>query len=75
MELNQFDEDFFKIPCHSTAVERAVYLTSQAAEAVVGYESRHGFILNKLQSAEKIPTNFSRKHFKILAQTSNESPF
>ena len=75
IEKNQFDDEFFKIACHSQAVERAVYLTSQAAETVVGYEARHGFILNKLQIAEKIPTNFSRKHFKILAQTSNESPF
>ena len=75
IEKNQFDDDFWKIPTHSQAVERAVYLTSQAAEAVVGYENRHGYILNKIKSAEKIPTNFSRKHFKALAQTSHESPF
>ena len=74
IEKNQFDEDFFRIPCHSQAVERAVYLTSQAAETVIGYENRHGFILNKLQSAEKIPTNFNRKHFKKI-QNYHESPF
>ena len=71
IKKNEFDDDFWRIPCHSQAVERAVYLTSQAAETVVGYEARHGFILNKIQSAERIPTNFSSKHFRNL---DNESP-
>ena len=72
---NQFDSDFYKIPCHSQGVERAVYLTSQAAETVIGYEQRHGFILNKLQSAERIPIDFNKNHFKKIANGYHESPF
>ena len=68
IEKNQFDEDFFKIPCHSQAVERAVYLTSIAAETVVGYEDRHGFILNKIKQSEKIPINFNRNHFRKISE-------
>ena len=64
----KFDQDFFRIPVHSQAVERAVYLTSIAAETVVGYEDRHGFILNKIKRAEKVPINFNRNHFRKLAE-------
>ena len=43
------------IPCHSQSVERLVALTSSAALAVIGYENRHAFLLNKEKACPKFP--------------------
>ena len=69
IQKKEFDDDFYKIRCHSQAVERAVYLTSQAAEKVIGYDARHGWILNKLKQVEKFPTDSTKEHFAKAALT------
>ena len=67
IKKKEFEDDFFRIPCHSQAVERAVFLTSQAADKMVGYNARHGWIINKLKQAEMFPTTCSKEHFEKVA--------
>lgn len=43
------------IPCHSQGIERAVHLVTQASEHKIGYENRHKFIVNTLQSRKALP--------------------
>ena len=43
-------EDLGNVLCHSTHCERAVAMTTKAAEQFCGYEARHGFIISKHNS-------------------------
>ena len=67
IKKKEFEDDFYQIPCHSQSVERAVFLTSQAAEKMVGYNARHGWIINKLARAKNFPTNCTKEHFEKVA--------
>lgn len=53
-----------QIPCHSQAVERSVKLVTEAASAVTDV-NRHGFILNKLSSRQKMPKFDSKIDFVL----------
>lgn len=65
---NLFKSDFGNlirnIPCHSQAVERSVKLVTEAASSVTE-ENRHGFILNKLTSRQKMPKIGSKIDFAL----------
>ena len=63
----KFKEDFQNIPCHSTTVERFVALTSIAAKSTIGQENRHGWLLNKVQSCEKISSHPTKEQFAAAA--------
>ena len=43
-------EELGSVLCHSTHCERAVAMTTKAAEQFCGYEARHGFIISKHNS-------------------------
>ena len=43
-------EELGNVLCHSTHCERAVAMTTKAAEQFCGYEARHGFIISKHNS-------------------------
>ena len=62
-----FKEDFHNIPCHSTTVERFVALTSIAATSTIGQENRHGWLLNKVQSCEKISSHPTKEEYVAAA--------
>ena len=51
---------FLSVPCHSQAVERYVYLTSKAAESVVGQDKRHQKLINNDVQAAKVPKGASK---------------
>ena len=63
----KFKEDFHNIPCHSTTVERFVALTSIAATSTIGQENRHGWLLNKVQSCEKISSHPTKEEYVAAA--------
>ena len=44
-----------KFPCHSQGVERAVNIVTQPSLHRIGYENRHEYILNLLESRKHIP--------------------
>ena len=48
-------------PNHTQAVERAVKLTTEAAEKVVGFEQRHGMICQRIKARKQIPRFLSKK--------------
>ena len=50
IRAKNFKPELLKVPCHSQHVERHVYLTSQAAQRVVGQDNRHAHILVKQQA-------------------------
>ena len=59
--------------CHSQAVERYVYLTSQAAESVVGDDKRNQFIINKDYQAQRLPKEPTKNDLVQLVQKDLES--
>ena len=63
----KFKEDFANIPCHSTTVERFVALTSIAATSTIGQDCRHGWLLNKVTSCEKISTHPTKEQYVAAA--------
>lgn len=77
MELSQTDLErlvashnvpvlnFPKFPCHTQSVERGVKLVTEACAAVCGEKSRHGFILNRLESRELMPQFNTKSQFRI----------
>ena len=69
IENLDFGPDFQNLPSHSQAVERFVYLTSKAGENAVGFHGRHVWILNLMESVEKIPTDARKEDFiKLVKQ-------
>ena len=56
------DWNYYKLPCHTVAVERQVKLTTEASLMVCGHENRDGRIRATLKSREKM------KHFNTKNQ-------
>ena len=52
--------DIGHILCHSTHCERAVALTTKAAEKCCGYKARHGYILSKHHSRKSLGADLSK---------------
>lgn len=57
--------EYFKLPCHTQAVERCVKIVSEAAGKVAGSESRNGYIRVKLQSQNIMPNFNSKRDYKM----------
>ena len=60
LRSKNFSQDLLQVPSHSQHVERFVYLTTQAGQAVIGQEARDGWVLNKAESASKIPSKSTK---------------
>ena len=73
IKAKNFSKGFLSIPCHSQACERYVFLTSQAAESVVGEDKRNQFIINKDCRAERMPKNPTKQDLVQLVQKDLES--
>ena len=56
---------FSKLPLHSTSVERAVKLVSEASSKVYGTDKRHRHILGVLKSREMMPAFETKRDFVI----------
>ena len=52
-------------PCHTQAVERAVKVVTEAAVNCFGHESRHGWILNVMNSQKMKPSFQSKQDDKL----------
>ena len=63
IKARNFTHDFQKVPAHSQHVERFVSLTSEAGKHAVGHDSRHFWILNKMEATSKIPTTATKGDF------------
>lgn len=59
---SEIGEKICEIPCHSQAVERSVKLVMEAASSVTD-KNRHGLILNKLLSRQKMPKLDNKNNF------------
>ena len=56
--------NFPKFPCHTQSVERCVKLVTESCAAVCGANSRHGFILARLESRELMPKFNTKSQFR-----------
>ena len=68
-ELKKILENHFnfpKFPLHSTSVERAVKLVSEASGKVFGYEARHRHILSKVSSRKQMPDFKTKSKFSLI---------
>ena len=70
-----FTPGFNSTPCHSQNVERMVALTSIAAANAVGQDCRHGYLLNKIQSTEKIGTHATKSEYVAAAASAKRKIF
>ena len=61
-----FNDSYWKIPCHSQSVEKAVADTTFYSEKLIGTEKVHAAILNRQDSMSKIPTDSTKKDFLSL---------
>ena len=52
-------------PCYTQAVERAVKVVTEAAVNCFGHESRHGWILNVMNSQKMKPSFQSKQDDKL----------
>ena len=68
---HNFNDLFGCIPCHSQTVERFVSLTSQAATSTIGQEKRHGWLINKTKSTEKISTRPTKSEYVEVASANS----
>ena len=59
-----FDPEILSLSCHSQSVEKAVYLTSLAAENVIGQEFRHSYVINKEKCVKKFKKSDCIQHIK-----------
>lgn len=58
---------FPALPLHSTSVERAVRLVTQASAKVYGMKARHEYILSMIKSRKIRPTFENKKDYKCVA--------
>ncbi|KAK2577112.1 hypothetical protein KPH14_011880 [Odynerus spinipes] len=50
--------------CHTQAVERCVKSVTEASQCVIGPEARHGFIKNRIESRNQMPSfNYKSQFF------------
>ena len=63
LEQLNFSDDYFALPNHSQAVERWVNNTSYAAKYYIGYEARHGYLLNFQESTAETDYTSPKKFF------------
>jgi len=75
IEEQKFDEDFMAVPCHSQAVEFYVARTSEAAKNNIGYEERHGWLLNAENSYQETPSKATKSHFVKLLKVKRNIKF
>ena len=59
----KFEDNFWRIPCHSQSVERWVANTTMAAKCAIGPEQRHSWLVNFDQNTGQISTNPTKKEF------------
>ena len=58
------------VKIHSQSTERAVQQVTEAAKAVVGQETRSGFITSRLQHTERMPKIKTKQHIMPLIRHS-----
>ena len=64
-EIKETPHIFPRFPLHSTSVERAVKLVTEAASQVYGEKKRHERILSVLEARKVMPSFESKAHFKL----------
>ena len=50
-------------PCHTQAVERAIWLVTEASSSVIGHEAREGFIRQRILARKGLKGHASKKDF------------
>lgn len=59
----ELDFDILSMPCHTQSVERCVKIVTEASMEVCGEDRRDGYILNTLQSRQKMPIFRTKSDF------------
>jgi hypothetical protein len=56
---------FSRFPCHTQAVERCIKLVTEASVAVIGPDSRDGFICSRIQARKDNPDFTTTSRFRV----------
>lgn len=56
-------KEFPNLPCHTQAVERCVKLVTEASSLVCSEQARHGLILSRIKSRQKMPKFETKRQF------------